>query len=142
MAAAVAAMEAQAEAEEDTAEEAAEDTSSSRRSVSRDTERHTASHRRLQPEPYEFAYGSDDGYGVTQERQESQDASGNVRGSYSFKDDKGLMRRVTICCTSLPSHRFSSLVIRSITRPAPRDSRPSSPPTNPDWALRTRLTCR
>lgn len=47
-----------------------------------------------QPEPYEFSYGSDDGYGVTQERQESQDASGNVRGSYSFRDDKGLMRRV------------------------------------------------
>lgn len=47
-----------------------------------------------QPEPYEFSYGSDDGYGTTQERQETQDANGNVRGSYSFRDDKGLMRRV------------------------------------------------
>ena len=51
-------------------------------------------HFSLQPEPYEFSYGSDDGYGTTQERQETQDANGNVRGSYSFRDDKGLMRRV------------------------------------------------
>lgn len=67
----------------------------------------------LQPEPYEFAYGSDDGYGVTQERQESQDASGNVRGSYSFKDDKGLMRRVTICSDRrlVPESSFVLIII-------------------------------
>lgn len=53
-----------------------------------------------QPEPYAFAYNVDDGYGTTQEREETQDAYGNVKGSYGYMDANGIFRKVSVVCAS------------------------------------------
>jgi len=46
------------------------------------------------PTPYSFAYDTDDEAGTTTRREESGDASGIVRGSYSYRDADGVFRTV------------------------------------------------
>lgn len=46
------------------------------------------------PQPYEFGYEIDDGYGNKQTREENQDSYGNQKGSYSYVDAYGLYRTV------------------------------------------------
>ncbi len=46
------------------------------------------------PTPYAFGFDVTDEYGTTLTRQEAGDGSGAVKGSYSYKDDKGLLRIV------------------------------------------------
>ncbi|RWS29020.1 Cuticle protein 16.8-like protein [Leptotrombidium deliense] len=46
------------------------------------------------PMPYNFQYNNVDEYGTQLERTETKDASGTVRGSYSYRDADGLYRIV------------------------------------------------
>jgi len=46
------------------------------------------------PMPYSFGYQSKDKYGTELTREESSNEYGVVKGSYSYRDDKGLMRKV------------------------------------------------
>ncbi|KPM09986.1 structural constituent of cuticle-like protein [Sarcoptes scabiei] len=46
------------------------------------------------PEPYNFQYAANDEYGNNQYRNEEQDKSGVIRGSYGYTDANGLYRVV------------------------------------------------
>ena len=46
------------------------------------------------PKPYGFGYEAPDEMGNTHFRQEQGDASGNVQGSYGYRDQQGLYRQV------------------------------------------------
>jgi len=46
------------------------------------------------PRPYSFGYASGDEAGTEQDRQETQDENGIVRGTYGYRDAQGLFRRV------------------------------------------------
>lgn len=46
------------------------------------------------PKPYSHSFGSSDGNGTTQSRQESKDENGVVTGSYSYADPNGIFRVV------------------------------------------------
>ncbi|CAN7936897.1 unnamed protein product, partial [Ixodes hexagonus] len=47
------------------------------------------------PTPYEFGYDVKDEYGNSQNRQESGDGSGTVKGSYGYTDTNGIYRQVS-----------------------------------------------
>jgi hypothetical protein len=53
------------------------------------------------PTPYAFGYDVTDEFGTTLTRQESGDGSGAVRGAYSYKDAKGLVRVVNYVADAL-----------------------------------------
>jgi hypothetical protein len=44
--------------------------------------------------PYAFQYDFNDGYGMSQDREETKDEYGNVKGSYGYKDPAGIYRKV------------------------------------------------
>jgi len=46
------------------------------------------------PQPYNFGYKIDDGYGNNQHQEESGDSYGNKKGSYGFTDAYGIYRKV------------------------------------------------
>ena len=46
------------------------------------------------PQPYNFGYKIDDGYGNNQHQEESGDTYGNKKGSYGFTDAYGIYRKV------------------------------------------------
>jgi len=46
------------------------------------------------PIPYAFGYDVKDDHGMQQSREEKGDGHGSVRGSYGYRDDKGIERRV------------------------------------------------
>lgn len=47
-----------------------------------------------QPEPYSFSFDQTDEYGTQWTREETGDATGVVKGSYSYRDPDGIWRRV------------------------------------------------
>lgn len=49
---------------------------------------------RQAPQPYNFGYQIDDGYGNNQHQAEEGDSYGNKKGSYGFTDAYGIYRKV------------------------------------------------
>ncbi|XP_035219878.1 cuticle protein 10.9-like [Stegodyphus dumicola] len=46
------------------------------------------------PKPYQFGYELEDGFGMSQYRNEASDGTGVVKGSYGYMDPTGIYRKV------------------------------------------------